>query len=372
MKTILAVTLIGALALDACNSNTDAEAAIEAPVRGLLTTEVKRSTATVQRRYPGVLEPSEITPLSFKVAGKLGVLSLAVGQRVSQGDLLAALDSEQFETTIENRVASVEEATAQLEQNEEDLTRQQTLFERGAVTKVSVDQADTAVKTARAQVTQAEKALKSAEEDLADAKLFAPFDGIINSVDSESFATVASGTTIASLYIASDYEVAFSVNFDTVRQLVVGTPARIRLADDPTVTLQAVVSELGERADTVSSFPVVVRLEEENPLIRAGMAVEVSFDFELPAEQGFLIPMSAAITDGTIEETSGPNEPQTVPMFVFDAATSTVQRRETTMVGLRENQLLIIDGLSEGEHVAVAGVSFLREGMQVKLLETED
>ena len=82
--------------------------------------------------------------------------------------------------------------------------------------------------------------------------------------------------------------------------------------------------------------------------------------------------MSAAITDGTIEEASGPNEPQTVPMFVFDPATSTVQRRETTMVGLRENQLLIVGGLSEGEHVAVAGVSFLREGMQVKLLETED
>ncbi len=37
-----------------------------------------------------------------------------------------------------------------------------------------------------------------------------------------------------------------------------------------------------------------------------------------------------------------------------------------------ENKFLIIDGLEAGEHVATAGVSFLREGMQVKLLETEE
>ena len=71
--------------------------------------------------------------------------------------------------------------------------------------------------------------LRRFEEDLADSVITAPFDGIINSVDADSFATVASGTAITSLYDASSYEVSFSVNFDTVAQLVVGTPAKVRL-----------------------------------------------------------------------------------------------------------------------------------------------
>ena len=36
--------------------------------------------------------------------------------------------------------------------------------------------------------------------------------------------------------------------------------------------------------------------------------------------------------------------------------------------GVRENKIIIIDGLELGERVASAGVSFLREGQKVKLL----
>ncbi|MEM7792184.1 MAG: biotin/lipoyl-binding protein, partial [Verrucomicrobiota bacterium] len=43
----------------------------------------------------------EVNVLSFEVGGRLGRLSLDVGQRVASGDVLAALDAEQFLTTIE-------------------------------------------------------------------------------------------------------------------------------------------------------------------------------------------------------------------------------------------------------------------------------
>ena len=69
---------------------------------------------------------------------------------------------------------------------------------------------------------------------------------------------------MVSLYAPDAFEISIGVNFDTVFQLVFGTQATIRLADLPDVTLAAVVSELGSRADAVSSFPVVLRLKE-NP-----------------------------------------------------------------------------------------------------------
>ena len=362
-----AVILFG---LAACGDAGAPESAAEPPVRGLITVEISASEKTTRRRFPGVLEPTDITSLSFEVAGRLQDVDLEVGQRIQKGAVLARLDSEQFEIEIENRQAAVREAEATLDQAREDLERAQTLLDRGAGTRVGRDNARTDMRTSEARLDQAREALASAREDLADAVLVQPFDGVINSVEVDSFATVAAGAEIVTVYEDDAFEVSFSVNFETLDSLVVGTPAAVRLADNPAIVLDAVVSELGERADTVSSFPVIVELRETHSSIRAGMAVEVAFEFSLPAAQGYLIPMTAAIPEGQIDEKASPRTPSPLEVYVFDAATSTVRRRAVMMAGIRDNQLLVIEGLSPGERVAAKGVTFLHDGMQVKLIET--
>jgi len=366
-RTLIALNLT--LLLTACWQEEDTSATeTETPVRGLITTLVADVEEVTVRRYPGVLEPSEVNLLSFEVGGRLGRIRLDVGERVSKGQLLAELEPEHFETTIESRRAALEEVSATLAQAEDDLARSQALLDSGTITVVRRDEDATAVAQARAQRTQAEKNLAAAEQDLADSKLYSPFDGIVDAIEVDSFATVSAGQTVLSLYQQEEYEVSFSVSFDVINRLVVGTPATVRLADDPSVSLAAVVSELGERAGQVSSFPVVVRLNETTPIIKAGMAVEVALEFALPAERGHLLPMSAIIPGADIPERAGPNTPISLDVYVYDPDSSTVRQRTVTMAGIRENRFLIIDGLSAGERVATKGVAFLREGMEVSLL----
>ncbi|MBO9436658.1 efflux RND transporter periplasmic adaptor subunit [Ruegeria sp. R13_0] len=361
-----------ALLLAACLPEEDTgQTQQQETVRGLITTLVSDAEDVAVRRYPGVLEPSEVNLLSFEVGGRLGRLSLDVGERVAEGQLLAQLETDQFETTIDNRKAVVEEVRVTLAQAERDLARSETLLERGAVTVVRRDEDATTVAQVRAQLTQAEKDLAAAEQDLSDSKLFAPFDGIVDALEVDSFATVSSGQTVLSLYQQEEFEVSFSVSFDVVGQLVVGTPATIRLADDPSISLSGVVSELGERAGQVSSFPVVVRLKEIAPIIKAGMAVEVALEFPLLAARGHLLPMSAVIPGTEIPKDTGPNDAINLEVYVFEPETNTVQRRTVTMAGIRENSFLIIDGLSPGERVATKGVAFLRDGMEVALLPND-
>ncbi|MEO1681075.1 MAG: efflux RND transporter periplasmic adaptor subunit [Pseudomonadota bacterium] len=368
MRLVFLIAMVAAI-LDSCAPNAEDAAEFEQPVRGLITRVVEAEEDTTVRRYPGVLEPGEVNVLSFEVGGRLGRLDLAVGQRVAEGELLASLDAAAFFVTLENRRASVEEAQVALEQAQENYERSEALLQSGAITRVRRDEDETEFQTAQARLTQAEQDLASAQEDLEDADLHAPFDAIVNSVDADSFATVAAGEAVLSVYSEADYEVSFSVNFEVASQLVVGKEATVRLADDPDVALAATVRELGERAETVSSFPVVVRLEETDPLIKPGMAVEVSFEFDLPGDRGFLIPISAAIPEGEIPDTAGTPRPTPLLLYVFDPESSTVKRREVTFAGLRENHLVVIEGLSPGERVAVAGVSFLRDGMEVKLVD---
>ncbi|MEM7289392.1 MAG: efflux RND transporter periplasmic adaptor subunit [Pseudomonadota bacterium] len=351
-----------------CTPDETTDEVAKKPVRGLITTLVGASAETTIRRYPGVLEPGEVNVLSMKVGGRMGRIDLAVGQRISKGQILAKLDSEQFQTAIESREAAVVRDEATLAQAKDDLGRAEILLSSGTITRVRRDEAKTSVTELSAQLVQARKALAEAKQDLLDTVLVAPFDGIVSGVEVQSFTTVSAGQSVVSIYQAKDFEVSFSVSFDIVSNLIVGTPANIRLADDPDNVLQGVVSELGERAGTVSSFPVVVTLSETSPIIKAGMAVEVAFEFALSESKGYLIPTSAAIKEGEIPEADGPNSAQSLPIFVFDPQTETVKRRVVTFSGIRENQFLVIDGLKPGERVATKGVSFLRDGMAVKLI----
>lgn len=59
-------------------------------------------------------------------------------------------------------------------------------------------------------------------------------------------------------------------------------------------------------------------------------------------------------------------------VFVYDPETSTVSGRHVKTAGIRENMLIVYDGLQKGELIAAAGVTFLKEGQKVKLLPLED
>lgn len=368
MKRILALVTLTVF-ISACSPDGDEKSTTGAVVRGLKTVLVSESERSILRRFPSVLQPSELSTVAFETGGRLKKIDLRVGQIVVKGETLAELDSKAFEIQMQSAQASVAQARVQAENSAANLERQEQLLEQEVVARAAVDNARTdATSTAQALI-QAERALDSAKEASQDTALFAPFDGVISSVDAKSFATVNAGTPIASLYRADEYEVSFTVNYDIVNRLTVGKIATLRLADAPDRTLRGVVTELGASADTVASFPVVITVDDAPQDIKSGMAVEVNLEFELPSQLGFTIPISAAVIEGTMEGTRNPTEPSPIQMFVYDPDSQTVKKRQVMIAGVRENSVLVIAGLKAGERVASAGVSFLTDGQTVTLLE---
>jgi len=359
---------LAAVALAGCGQDDSRTGAIEPVVRGLKSCVVDDSEEATVRRYPSVLQPASTTTLSFEISGRLEAVVLDVGQQVAEGDVIAQIDPRSLEIQVENARAAVRQAEVTTRNAEEDFRRKQQLLEEGVVPKAQVDESETALETSRSQEIQARKQLENAEEDLKRSVLRAPFDGTISGVDVESFANVTAGAPIATIYADEDFESAFTVSFDVVNRIAVGKTVAVRLADDPTVVLPAHVSELGARADTVSAFPVVVSLDAANPLLKAGMAVEITLELPVPRGAGFTMPLTVLPLEGRLEVPSDPYEASNVDLFVYDEASGTVRSRTVSIGGLRDNQLIVVDGLTAGEHVACAGVTFLRDGMQVNLL----
>ncbi len=356
------------LALTGCGESDSRTGDIEPVVRGLKSCLVDDSEQTTVRRYPSVLQPASTTGLSFEISGRLTQVTLNVGQRVTEGEVIAEIDPTSLEFQVENAKASLRQAEVALRNAEEDYRRKTQLLSEGVVTKAQVDQSETSLESSRADEIQARKQLENAEEDLSKTVLRAPFDGIISRVDVDSFTNVTAGSAVATIYSDTDFESSFTVSFDVVNRIAVGKSATVRLADDPSIVLAAHVSELGSRADTVSAFPVVVRLDETNALLKAGMAVEIALEFAVPRGIGYTVPLAVLPMQGRLDVPDNPNTPADVTIFVYDEDSGTVRSRPVTIGGLRDNQLIVIDGLEPGERVACAGVAYLRDGMQVNLL----
>ncbi|QOG21234.1 MULTISPECIES: efflux RND transporter periplasmic adaptor subunit [Bradyrhizobium] len=343
------------------------QAATDQPLRGLRAYKVSTTAGSRVRRFPTVLQPADVSSLSFEIAGQLRAVTLIVGQKVSLGDVLAEIDPRSLQTQVEQAGAGVQQAQAQLDNAEADFQRKEDLLKKGVTTQAIFDQSRAALLTSRAQVDQAKRQLDLASHNLDRSKLLAPFSGTVARVDTKSFAQVAAGQPILTLYSDDRFEMSFLVPAPTFQNLKVGQHVGVKVADLPDVSVTGEIRELGSKAEQVSAFPAVVRLDNNVTGLNAGMSVEVTIEDPLSGgPSGFLVPISVLAPEGG-KELKGP-----ATVFVYDGQSSTVLKRKVVVGGVRDNRLIVTEGLSEGDIVASAGVSYLFDGQKVKLLPVQE
>ena len=359
------VCLAVLLALPSCGEKKDD--AREPLVRGLRAYKVSARAESRVRRFPSILQPADVSLLSFEIAGQLKAVSLQAGQKVQLGDLLAEIDPRSLQTQVEQASAGVQQAQAQVDNAEADFQRRQELLKRGVTTQAAYDQSKANLLTTQAQLDQARRQLELANHNLDRSKLLAPFAGTIARVEVKSFAQVAAGQPIVTLYSDDRFEMSFLVPAGTFQSLKLGQEVEVKVADLPNLALKGDITELGAKAEQVSAFPVVVRLKNSVPGLNAGMSVEVAVEEPLiDGGNGFLLPLSVLSPEG------GKDLQRVAVVFLYDQASSTVKKRQITVGGVRDNYLVVTAGVGAGDLVASAGVSYLVDGQRVKLLPPQE
>lgn len=350
----------------ACSDNSSE---LTESTRGLRAFKVESSTQSVERRYPSVVRPHDETRLAFEVGGQLQEVVLDEGQTVQLGEVLLKLDPSTFQLHVQASQAGLAQTTAAYQNASANFERQSVLWDKRVIPRSGFDDAKAAVDTARAQREQASKRLEIARDNLAKTELKAPFQGTIAKVEVSSYGTIPAGQRTLTLYADNAFETAFTVPSSVISALTVGQPVRILISDMPSETYSGHISELGARAAEVSAFPVVVVLDNVPANLKSGMSAEVMIDIALePHGEGFLIPITC-FSFNTVKRL---NPDRTgVPVFVYDPDTGTVRERKVDVLSVRENMVIVHSGLQAGDLVASAGVSYLRDGQSVQLLEQE-
>ena len=356
---ILAVLVAGAIGWAAL--------ARDEPSAPPVVTKAEQGSVVVTVLASGMLEATQLVSVGARVSGQVETLAVALGQQVSEGDLIAQIDSQDQKNTLLQAKASLVNINAQIAAKEatlararSTLTRQKQLGEKKILSQEAVESAaaDVLVYSAeqnalRAQKSSAEVTVSAAEVALERTRITAPKSGTIVAVLVKQGQTVnasQAAPTIVKIADLSTMLVKAEISEADVMNVAKGQSVTFTTLGAEDTPFHAVVrgiepapTEIAD-SDTISSSSAIYYnglLEVANPdgKLRIGMTAEVSI--ELARADGVLTVPSAALkkdATGTYVE-------------VYDAATHASSRRDVT-VGLNNRvSAEIRTGLSKGESV---------------------
>ena len=353
------VTFGLALTLTGC---TEQEPVVKEPVRAIKAFEVSERPSGSKRDFAGTVQAVDSSELSFEVAGNVATLAVDVGDRVAEGDNLAALDRTRLQLAVDAAQANSARAKAINYEKQQNFKRQTKLFEKKIISELGLQKAEAEAKSAQNNLDYVRWQLDLALRDLDKAVLRAPFDGTIATRHVDPFKEVARGQPIYTIYDPQAMELKISVPESSVKALQIGLPAVIKILGVTADPFEGIVSEIGTSAEVGNTYPVKIKIADEEGIALPGMTAAANLTLKFHDVSGaFLIPAMSIIPG----ETEGEG-------FVFrlDKATSTVKRvRISGGIGVRGDMAVITEGLSTGDIIAAAGVTFLQDGQKVKIWE---
>ncbi|MGH6870168.1 MAG: efflux RND transporter periplasmic adaptor subunit [Rhizomicrobium sp.] len=236
----------------------------ETPRVQVQTLDATRRDATLTIR--GRTQALHAVDVRAEVEGVVKAIHFDKGDRVKQGDTLCELK-------VNDRGAKVDEARALVSQREKEFSAASSLAKNGYVS-------ETQAKQARAALEAAEAQQRSMDIDLANTRIKAPFDGIVDDryVDEGDYMRVGDK---CELVIAPEPFLAVgTVSEQDVSKIKDGQPADAKLVTGETV--QGKVRFVASRADaTTRTFRVEVELPNPDGKLRDG----VSADIHIPVSQ---------------------------------------------------------------------------------------
>ncbi|MCM1517979.1 MAG: efflux RND transporter periplasmic adaptor subunit [Pseudoflavonifractor sp.] len=298
------------------------------------------------RHLSGTVTESREISLGFKTAGQINGIYVKEGDYVRKGTLLASLDDVDY-------AVSAEGLRAQAMQLKSEFERSRKLYEQKSMSLNDYEK----IKAAYAQV---ESQLKSLDNKLAYTRLYAPVNGHIRSVNFSRSEMVDAGTPV------------FNLLDDSAIEIVVDIPATLYKSIDRIAGITVI------HDDSPTAIPLqilsVVPKADSNQLFRMKLIPAGRHDRTLTPGTNVDVAIRMGATTDNDETVMIPahsimRSNDTTFVWVV-GQDSTLRRRDIVISDMNQDgKVAVRRGLDGTEDVVISGVSMLREGDKVKILE---
>lgn len=309
------------------------------------------------RRFPGRIDALNKAEVAFRVPGTIAELPVKEGDLVEEGQLLVALDPTDFEIALKDAQASFDRA-------ENDFKRAQELVEKDFISRTDFDAKE-------AQFKRAQAALEQAMQDLSYTRLTASFPATVAKRYVQRFEEVQAKQPVLALQDSTELEVRIDVPENimlSIRPPGSGQPEAGRVPvtasfdNRPGREFDLTLREVATRADpTTQTFEVSFTMPAPKDfMVLPGMTATVTADLSKVATANtvFYLPAAAVTADESLQPF----------VWVVDETEMKVHRTPVEVGRLAGQSIAVMGGLTPGSRVVTAGVGYLAEGMQVRLL----
>ncbi|CZF85668.1 efflux RND transporter periplasmic adaptor subunit [Grimontia marina] len=339
----IATLIISSFLLSGCGEK--AVQLVTAPVIQPALTEIVYTQQAADLSFNGVVRAAERADMAFRIGGRLTKIFVNEGDEVKKGQLLATLDSRDAKTALESAELELKNTTLEYE-------RAQAIYKKSqAISKADLDAITTRFDLAKNRVAEAKRQLEYTE-------LHAPFDGIVGRKMMDNHIQVQANEPVLTVHDLNDLEVVINIPHQVMLSGGNRTKAIAEISSIPGQAFPLTLRTFATQADSVSqTYAVVLGLEQVGFRVLPGMAVKVIPDTNAITDENTLItlPLTAVVPDNQGKQ------------FVWVVGEDNKAEKRYVDVGaLVKDRIVVKQNLALGERVIIAGVSSVREGMEVR------
>ena len=246
---------------------------------------VERRNIVVSARAAGTILPDTVVEVKSKASGEILEMKVETGQTVQRGTLLVRIDRRTPRNRLNQAEADLVVAKARLENAEAQRARADELFKSQSISQEEHETAVLAVANAKAAVVGAQVAADNARIAMEDTDVLAPITGTIiaksverGQVISSPTSDVGGGTVLLKMADLNLVQVRTLVDETDIGKIRAGLPATVTVGAYPNQPFQGQVLKIEPQAETVQNvtmFPVLIRIQNQNGLLKPGMNSDV-------------------------------------------------------------------------------------------------
>jgi len=304
-----------------------------------------------QTHFTGVVRSAERAELAFKQSGKLATMVAQEGNKVERGQVLATLDDAVLKTALDS-------AKVEYKQAQTDFDRGNKIFS----TSQAISRSD--LEQLKVKRDLAANKVSKAQQDVDNAIIKAPFDGIIAQKLVNNFATVQPNQPIYVVHNPRDLEVMINVPGKLFLEPTSGQHAIAEIEGLADQRFNLTYRYYAADADPISqTYQVVLGFDDPSsaPLLPGMTAKVYPLMDASAAAKSIMVPIDAVVPSNTGSQ------------FVWLVGQdSTVSQQQIKVGNLLGSQIQVTEGLSAGDKIVVAGVHALTQGMKVHPMNAEE
>jgi HlyD family secretion protein len=246
---------------------------------------VERRDIVVSAQASGTVQPDTTVEVKSKASGEILQLSAETGEVVKRGAPLVRIDPRNARNAMAQAQADLDVAKAKLANSTSQKRRADELFQSRSITEQEHEQALLDYADARSAVVRSQVDVDNARIQLEDTDVRAPITGTVLEKDVERGTVIASatsnvsgGTTLMKMANLNQVQVRTLVDETDVGKVQPGQAATVTVDAFPNRPFMGTVLKIEPQAQTeqnVTMFPVLVRIDNKEGLLRPGMNAEV-------------------------------------------------------------------------------------------------